>query len=497
MKKSLQVFMLGLCFVLYNHQSMQAQTVEELRGWGMDVDKVIKMNRLLKAYSWLKDFSGIVLVAKDEHAVFKYTNSYANLDYKVPNSLTTRYNLSNITHVLTATIIMQLIEEGKISRFDYVKDYLPDLPLALSEKVTIHHLLTHTSGIKNYYETADYIVGFTKIKKIDDVLEIILKQPLEFAVGTKAKISQSNYVLLAKIIEILTDTPYQQYIQENIFEVAGMEDSGAYYWDETVSNKAIGYTFQKNGAPIIPANYWGAFPFGGDALYSTSEDLLKFMTAFHQHTFLSAESIKEMLAYGVPTADSTMIQYGWRTKMLNSQQVLLQNGKIEGLSVDMRYYPDDGYTIIVLSNYFEDKAIEMANRIEKVLYDDSFVVAAHPLGFFLNEIIKESGVEFVANNLNNILDTNGYELEKVWTLYSLGYDLMDAGKIDEAGEIFKINLSKFPSEPMAYDSMGAYYDKAGEYRLALQNFERKLQLSPGDKRAQSMITYLKGEVAKQ
>ncbi|MGB0932509.1 MAG: tetratricopeptide repeat protein, partial [Chitinophagales bacterium] len=196
-------------------------------------------------------------------------------------------------------------------------------------------------------------------------------------------------------------------------------------------------------------------------------------------------------------ADSTTVQYGWRTKKMDTQEVLLQNGKIEGLSVDMRYYPKDAYTVIVLSNCFDGRAIEMANRVEKVLYDESFVVAAHPLGFFLNEIIKESGVEFVSNNINNILKTNGYELEKVWTLYSLGYDLMDAGKMDEAGEIFKINVSKFPQEPMAYDSLGAYYDKVDENRLALQNFERKLQLSPGDKRAKSMITYLKAEIAKE
>lgn len=494
MKKSLYIFMTAMVFALGN-PSVEAQTVEELRSWNMDIDKVVKMHRLLKAYSWLKDFSGVVIVAKNEHPVFKYTGSYANLDYKIPNSLTTRYNLSNITHIITATLIMQFIEEGKLSRFDFIKKHLPNLPIAISEQITIHHLLTHTSGIKNYYETNDYVSEFTNIKTIDDLLKIITKQPLEFAVGTKAEISASNYVLLAKIIENFIDVPFHQYVQEKIFTPAEMTHSGAYFWDETVANKAIGYTFKQNGDPIIPANHWGAFPFGADALYSTPEDLMKFMLAFRANKFLSDESTQKMLAYGVPMSDSTMVQYGWRTKKLGAQEVMLQNGSIEGLSVDMRYYPDDGYTVIVLSSYFEGKAIEIAERIEKILYDDSYVIAAHPLGFFLNELIKESGVEFVANNLNNILETNGYELDKVWTLYSLGYDLMDAGKMKEAEQVFKINLDKFPNEAMAYDSMGGYYDKAGEYQLALQNFERKLQLSPGDKRAQSMIRYLKEKIA--
>ncbi|MGB1241937.1 MAG: serine hydrolase [Chitinophagales bacterium] len=476
---------------------MQAQTIEELKEWGMDVDKVIKMNRLLKAYSWLKEFSGVVIVAKNEHPVFKYTSSYANLDYKIPNSLETRYNLTNITYVFTAIAIMQLVEEGKISRFDYLKEYVDSLPVAISEQITIHHLLTHTSGIKCYYEISDYVAGFSGIKNIDDLLDIILKQPLEFAAGTQTINSKSNYILLAKIIENLTDMPFRQYIQEKIFDPADMQSSGAYFWDETVSNKAIGYTFKENGNPIIPANSWGAFPFGADALYSTSEDLLKFMTAFNQHKFISEESAKEMLAYGVPAADSTYYQYGWRTQTLGDQEVILQNGSIQGLSVDFRYYPKDGYTTVVLSSYFEDKAQEIALRLQQVLYDEDFVVAAHPLGFFLNEIIKESGVEFVANNLDNILDTNGFTLEKVWTLYSLGYDLMDAGRLDEAGEIFRINLSKFPDEPMAYDCLGAYNDKAKNYQLALQNFEHKLQLMPGDKRALSMVKYLKEKVAKQ
>ena len=496
MNKSLQILM-WILLCLLTSPKMEAQTVEELRSWGMDINKTIKMNRLLKAYSWLKDFSGVIIVAKGEHPVFKYTSSYANLDYKIPNSLSTKYNLSDITHIVTAIAVMQLIEKEQISRFEYVKEYLPSLPAAVGEQVTIHHLLTHTSGIKDYYDIPEYIAGFSSIKEIDHLLDIILKQPLDFVAGTKVETSASNYVLLAKIIEEITNTPFQQYIQEKIFDLADMQDSGAYFWDQTVSNKAIGYTFKENGEPIIPANYLGAFPYGADALYSTSEDLLKFMRAFNKHQFIAEETTKEMLAYGVPAADSTIFQYGWRTKTLGEQEVFIQNSSMQGLSVDLRYYTEDKYTVVVLSNYFEDKAEEISDRIEQILYNDEYVVAAHPLGFFLNEIIKESGADFVANNLDNILQTNGFELEKVWTLYSLGYDLMDAGKMDEAYHIFRINLSKFPNEAIAYDSMGAYYDKNGEYSLALRNFREKLRLSPGDKRAQSMVKYLNEKIARQ
>lgn len=497
MKQSLTVFVWVFLLLVNFQTKSHAQSVEELREWGMDIDKVIKMNRLLKAYSWLKDFSGVVIVAKDNHPVFKYTNGYANLDYKIPNSLTTRYNLSNITHIMTAISIMQLMEEKKISRYDLVKDYISDIPVAIGEQVTIHHLLTHTSGIKNYYETFDYIANFSSITQIDELIDIILKQPIEFAVGTKVEVSPSNYILLAKIVESLSNMPFHQYMEEKIFQPTEMNESGAYFWDETVSNKAIGYTFKENGDPIIPANYWGAFPFGSDGLYSTAEDLCKFMFAFNDEQLLNAESKKEMMAYGIPATDSTTFHYGWRTKKLKDQEVLLQNGSIQGLSVDFRHYPSDGYTTIVLSSYFADKAKEIGNRLEQILYDDKFVVAAHPLAFFLNEIIKESGVDFVTNNLNNILDTNGFKLEKVWTLYSLGYDLMDNGKMAEAGQIFKINLSKFPQEPMAYDSMGAYYDKNKEYMLALSNFQRKLQFLPNDKRALSMVKYLKKKIDDQ
>ncbi len=494
MKQILTVFVWVFLFIVNFQTKSQAQSVEELREWGMDIDKVIKMNRLLKAYSWLKEFSGIVIVAKDDHPVFKYTNGYANLDYKIPNSLTTRYNLSNITHIITAISIMQFIEKNQISRYDLVKDYISDIPAAIGEQVTIHHLLTHTSGIKDYYQTFEYIANFSNITQIDELIEIILKQPIEFAVGTKVAVSPSNYVLLAKIVESLSNMPFRQYIEENIFQPAEMDQSGAYFWDETVNNKAIGYTFKENGDAIIPANYWGAFPFGSDALYSTVEDLSKFVLAFNNEQLLNAESKKEMMSYGIPAADSTTFHYGWRSKKLNDQEVLLQNGSIQGLSVDLRHYPSDGYTTIVLSSYFSDKAQEIGGRLEQILYDENFVVAAHPLAFFLNEIIKESGVEFVANNLDNILKTNGFKLEKVWTLYSLGYDLMDNGKMAEAGRIFKINLSKFPQEPMAYDSMGAYYDKNKEYSLALSNFQRKLQFLPNDKRALSMVKYLKKKI---
>ncbi|MEZ4884367.1 MAG: serine hydrolase [Chitinophagales bacterium] len=489
MKKSLHLIVLMLFCIQYS-SSVQAQSVQELKSWNMDIDKVGKMHRLLEAYTWMKQFSGVVIVAKDEHPVFKYTTSYANLDYKIPNSLNTRYNLSNITHILTATIIMQLIEEGKISRYNYIKEYLPSLPLGEFEQITIHHLLTHTSGIKDYYQTPEYISNFTEIKTIDDLTAIILKQPLLFGVGTKVEISESNYVLLAKIIEEYAQKPFREYMQDKIFDLADMQDSGAYFWDEIVNNKAIGYTFKESGTPSSPPSHLGAFPFGADAVYSTSEDLLKFMIAFNQHLFITAESIKKMLSYGFPIADGTTFQYGWRTKKLGTQDVMFQNGSIEGLSVDLRHYPGDGYTLIVLSSYFEDKAIELADHIEKVLYEENYVVARHPLAFFLNEIIKEDGIEFLVDNIDFILEVNNYKLDKVWTLYSLGYDLMDTGRMKEAGEIFKINIAKFPNQPMAYDSMGAFYNKNGNYELALQNFQQKLKFIPGDKRALSMVNYL-------
>lgn len=584
MKRSLRL--LGLVLICFwSNFSVQAQSVEELRSWDVDIDKVVKMHRLMKAYSWLKEFSGVVIVAKDEHTVFKYTGGYANLDYKVPNSLTTRYNLCNITQVFTAIAIMQLIEEGKISPDDSVKDYFgssnavtqvktifpddkedgsfdsshatpqndvinpdeteqehldllkeapkkgvitpddeeqsyfdslqptpqsiggnpdnvelqySDSPLSkISKEITIHHLLTHTSGIKDYYKIQEYIGGFTLIQTIDDLLDMIMKQPREFPLGTKTQNSASNYVLLAKVVENITQMPFHQYIQEKIFKPIDMHNSGAYIWDKTVFNKATGYTFTQDGISIIAAHYWGAFPFGADALYSTSEDLLKFILAFRKNQVLSTESIQKMLEYGIPTVDSTMVRYGWHTKKINEKNVLLQNGSLKGLSVDLRNYEDDNYTIIVLSNYFEDKAIEIADRIEQVLYNDNYVVGSHPLGFFTNEMIKEHGIKYVVNNFDSILRQKDYKLENLWSLYSLGYDLMDAGKMKEAEEIFRINQSKFPNEPMVYDSMGSLYDKNGEYQLALQNFQKKLQMLPADKRAESMIAYLKNKIAKQ
>lgn len=467
-----------------------ATTFAQSKHEQIDISKIIKIQDILRAYGSLGHFSGVVLVAKDGEPIFKYTGKYANLDYKVPSTLSTRYNSCAITQTFTATAVMQLVEQGKIDLSDKLDKYIVNIKDKITQDITIHQLLNHTAGLKDYYSLSDYVSNFHLITDIRQLVTIIADYPLEFTPGTHYKMSNSNYVFLAAIIEKVTGTPYKKYIEDNILTPCKMEDSGLYSWVEPINNSAVGYTFNEDKESVKAAEFWAAHPFGADGIYITAEDLLKFMNAFTKNQLISEKSQKLMTSQGIQTDSlnkNTQTYFGWLTAERHNQKVLYQGNYQVGLSTQIRHYEDSKYTIIVLSNYFINRATELADKLELAIFQDDYLVPRHPEGYFLASFIERKGIDYVVKNFDRIVAKYDLDIKYVWPLNSLGQDFLASDNFDIALEIFKINQERFPKEPIAYDSMGECHYLLGNYDKALENFRERLRMIPNDKRSKAMI----------
>jgi CubicO group peptidase (beta-lactamase class C family) len=233
---------------------------------------VARMEQLIKAYVPSR-FMGSVLVAQNGKVLLDKGYGFANLEWDVPNTPTTKFRLGSITKQFTAASILLLEERGKLKVEDPVKKYMPNAP-ATWDKITIFHLLTHTSGIPSFTGFSDYESHEAQAMTPGKLVEWFRDKPLEFEPGTKWNYSNSGYVLLGYLIEKISGESYSDFVQQNIFTPLGMKDSGYDSNSAIIAHRAAGYTPGKSN-PVNAGFVHMSIPFSAGALYSTTEDLLR------------------------------------------------------------------------------------------------------------------------------------------------------------------------------------------------------------------------------
>jgi CubicO group peptidase (beta-lactamase class C family) len=235
-------------------------------------ESATRMEQIVQSYVPGK-FMGTVLVAQDGKIVLDKGYGFANVEWDIPNTPTTKFRLGSLTKQFTAASILLLEERGKLKIEDPVKKYMADAPAAW-DKITIFHVLTHTSGIPSFTGFADYDSRQAQVITPEKLVEWFRDKPLEFEPGTKWNYSNSGYVLLGYLIEKISGQSYSDFVQQNIFMPLGMKDSGYDSNSAIIAHRAAGYTPGKNG-PVNAGFVHMSIPFSAGALYSTTEDLLR------------------------------------------------------------------------------------------------------------------------------------------------------------------------------------------------------------------------------
>ena len=331
---------------------------------------LIRIKKCLKKMDEDEEFSGAVLLAKNGKILLDEAIGMASKSYEIPNKIDTKFNIASVGKMFTGVAITQLVEEGKLSFDDPIGKYVSSewLSPEVSEKIQIKHLLTHTSGLGDYFRDAYAQCKIPFFRDLNDYKALIVDDTLNFEPGRRFSYSNTGMILLGVVIENVTNDKYFNYLRKNLFEPAGMMNTDGFDKDVPVKNRATGYTKVYQNGEVGWNNHqftriMRGSPSGG--IYSTAEDLLKFDIALESNKLLS-EEFMEILLKGRPELNASFHGYGFFNHEGVSGREISHKGDGQGINCNFKMYLDAGYTYIVLSNYSQPSANIVANVIDQL-----------------------------------------------------------------------------------------------------------------------------------
>ncbi len=434
------------------------------------VEVVESIDRVMGEYAELDLFSGTVLVARQGDVIYAAAFGEANKDHGVANILETRFNIGSIGKTLTGTAIMQLVEAGKVELEAPVTRYLPEFPYG--DGITIHHLLSHTSGLSNYMAHPGFRTQMARLREIDDFLPLVYDQELRFdEPGSEFAYSNSGVVVLGLVIEKVSGLQYEEYLQKNILGPTGMTSTGINFWDEVVPNRATGYTKGLSGK--FTAAVCQAPPACADGgIETTVLDLLKFDRALRGETLISNESKAKMYT---PNLDN--YGYTWQIRERNGRRAIFHGGGTAGVSAMFLRFLEDEVTIIVLSNY-TGAAMGPARTIEAIVFGESYEPPQQPIGQAVYGALKGGGLDPAPADIGGFLEEKGYRLRSSSDLNMLGYEFLGEGEVAAAIAVFELNTQRFPDDANTWDSLGESYLSNGDREKGIAAYRKALEIDP-------------------
>lgn len=326
---------------------------------GAVTDDGQRMDDYLRQLTVSGEFSGAVLVAQHGRVILRAGYAMANADYQLPNTPQTRFRLGSITKQFTAMAILILEQRGQLNVDAPICRYLSDCPPDW-QPITIHQLLTHTSGIPNYTQTNDFAGREPWTTTPEEIVNWVRDQPLLFAPGAGYNYSNANYVLLGLIIERASGQSYAAFLQTTIFAPLRLNDTGLDLARTVVPNRATGYLTATTEATYLDLSTLFA---AGD-LSSTVDDLYLWDRALYTDTLIPAELRKRMFT---PVRET--YAYGWRVTESFGKRMVGHTGAVSGFHNYITRYIDDDTVVIVLSN-FEKADVEVISlQLAAFLFD--------------------------------------------------------------------------------------------------------------------------------
>lgn len=313
-----------------------------------------------------------VLIASGDTVLYKKAFGMANLELNVPMKTENVFLLASITKQFTSVAILMLMEQGKLSLKDPLSNYIADFPRG--NEITIHHLLNHTSGIKDYTRIPEFRAQIKLDMTPEDIILSFKNLPLEFNPGENYAYSNSGYVLLGYIIEELSGISYGDFIEKNIFEKLGMKNS--YYANtyKIISNRTSGY--QLYDGNFENAEYMSTtIPYAAGSLMSTVDDMFLWHKAICKNLLISESS--KLLAFTNHTLNNgkhANYGYGWSINEIAGLTTIEHPGGINGFTASGIYIPDKNMYAIVLTNLDDGIGAEPLNlNLAYVLLNDPII----------------------------------------------------------------------------------------------------------------------------
>lgn len=374
-----------------------------------DVQKAARIDSICQVYANKNMFSGSLLVAKKGKILLHKGYGMANYSYDIPNTSSTKFKLASVSKQFTAMAIMILNQKGKLSTEDKLTKYIPDYPGG--DKISIHNLLTHTSGIFEFAKLPGFFDSIMKMPhSLEQMIALTKYKALEFEPGTKYEYSNSNYILLSYIIEKASGKNYGDYIKEAIFDLLGMKNSGLYDNKDVLKNVAIGYTEGNNG--LEHGKYVDmSIVSGAGALYSTVDDMFLWDQSFYNEKLLKKATLEKIV-----TPFKENYAYGWMVDKYADHKWIYHGGFIQGFGAIISRFPDDELCIVILMNV-DNYTFRGNGVIRGIMFDQPYSLPIERKTVIVDKKIyhKLIGEYEVQPGFNLAITTNG---NKIFLQYS-------------------------------------------------------------------------------
>lgn len=328
-----------------------------------------------------RNFRGNIYIVQNDKVLYETENGFADMANEIPNTLETRFASASAGKVFVAVGILQLIERGRIKFDDTLAMLLAMEFHEIDKDVTVRQLLTHTSGVPDYFDESvmeEYEDLWTdypnyKIRHNSDLLPLFSNKPMMYPKGEKFQYNNSGYVLLAMIIEKVTGMYFDQYLKENIFDVCEMKSTGYYELDKLPPRCANHYIYC-TGTDDYRTNIFSvdAKGTGAGGAFVTVKDMVRFWTHLISGNVISTSLVSEMLSKqsgnGID-AEEGYYGYGvWIIDNPDGRDFAYVQGCDPGVSFISEYNPNQGIISVLVSNY-GDNVWEEMRKIRTVLYE--------------------------------------------------------------------------------------------------------------------------------
>ena len=450
-----------------------------------------ELDSLMSQYYELEQFNGVVMVAQNGEPLLNKGYGYANFEWQIKHHTNGKFRLASVSKQFTAMLILQLVEQGKLELNAKLTDYLPEYRFDTGSKISIRQLLTHTSGLANFFHHTEYqSIEARNPYNLTDFVAKFCSDDLHFEPGSAFRYSNAGYTILGAVIERVTSKTYAQVLSSQILQPAGMLNTGFNGQDTLLNQFVSGYERLLKG--VKPAEYVDmSVPYSSGSIYSTAHDLLLWDRAIANNLLLSKIMTKELFK----VTEHRNYAAGWEVNDLDKTQFNKQltrhyhSGGIQGYGASIARIAEDNLVIVLLNNTGGAPFSGITENLLNVIYQQP--IEKPKLGFTqrLYKKIEQEGVD-KALNWYKKQSENGNDLSER-RLNRFGYDLLQIGEANAAVAFFKHNTFVHKTSHNAYDSLADGYMAQGDYHKAYKSLLKANEFAPDKSFYQTKLAKLK------
>lgn len=460
--------------------------------------KADKINEIAQLYTDYEGFNGAILVAHEGEVIFKKGYGWADMEWDLANTSDTKFRLASVTKPFTSMLIMQLVADGTLDLHTPIINYLPDYPKTNGEQITIHHLLTHTSGTVRDYEDNIPLNKYPDRQRPGRLVQEFSGLTLEFTPGEKFAYSNSGYMVLGYIIETVTGETYETVLQERILTPLGMKNTGVDKRRPLLKRRAKGHF--KGFGDYYNSDYvdMSNIPAVGN-MYSTVEDLFLLDQALYTEALLPQKYVEMLFTEYVADGDyGGHHGYGWELidKPIGNTNdrvaTIGHSGSLNGFCALFTRIPETQSSIILLNNTRRAYLNAITTAVTGILNDTTYDYPKKPLAKFMSEVIASEGIDKGIQFYKDHKDASDYKVSEN-ELIVAGYRLLHADNVADAAKVFKLSIEVFPDRDNPYDSYAEALMTLGKNEEAIENYKKSLELNPRNQNAVEMLKKLEKE----